>query len=62
MEPYKGPKTPDGRVRRGVSRFFIVLSSVVTVMMILLYLTQEINFYKIIDYLLEAKEEIKVIP
>lgn len=25
-------------------------------------LLQEINFYKIIDYLLEAKEEIKVIP
>uniref|UniRef100_H3CTB8 Phosphodiesterase n=1 Tax=Tetraodon nigroviridis TaxID=99883 RepID=H3CTB8_TETNG len=35
QEPYKGPKTPDGR---------------------------EINFYKIIDYLLEDKEEIKVIP
>lgn len=35
VEPYKGPKTPDGR---------------------------EVNFYKIIDYLLEAKEEIKVIP
>uniref|UniRef100_A0A8C7YS57 Phosphodiesterase n=1 Tax=Oryzias sinensis TaxID=183150 RepID=A0A8C7YS57_9TELE len=35
VEPYKGPKTPDGR---------------------------EIIFYKIIDYLLEAKEEIKVIP
>lgn len=27
-----------------------------------LYASQEINFYKIIDYLLEAKEEIKVIP
>ncbi|XP_056153350.1 cone cGMP-specific 3',5'-cyclic phosphodiesterase subunit alpha' [Lampris incognitus] len=35
VEPYKGPKTPDGR---------------------------EVIFYKIIDYLLEAKEEIKVIP
>ncbi|KAM3862979.1 cone cGMP-specific 3',5'-cyclic phosphodiesterase subunit alpha'-like [Diretmus argenteus] len=35
QEPYKGPKTPDGR---------------------------EINFYKIIDYLFEDKEEIKVIP
>uniref|UniRef100_A0AAQ4QPP7 Phosphodiesterase n=1 Tax=Gasterosteus aculeatus aculeatus TaxID=481459 RepID=A0AAQ4QPP7_GASAC len=35
VEPYKGPKTPDGR---------------------------EIIFYKIIDYLLESKEEIKVIP
>ncbi|XP_026877675.2 cone cGMP-specific 3',5'-cyclic phosphodiesterase subunit alpha' isoform X1 [Electrophorus electricus] len=35
VEPYKGPKTPDGR---------------------------EINFYKIIDYLLEVKEEIKVVP
>uniref|UniRef100_A0A7N8XP46 Phosphodiesterase n=1 Tax=Mastacembelus armatus TaxID=205130 RepID=A0A7N8XP46_9TELE len=35
VEPYKGPKTPDGR---------------------------EVNFYKIIDYLLENKEEIKVIP
>uniref|UniRef100_A0A8C5HQH6 Phosphodiesterase n=1 Tax=Gouania willdenowi TaxID=441366 RepID=A0A8C5HQH6_GOUWI len=35
VEPYKGPKTPDGR---------------------------EIIFYKIIDYLLENKEEIKVIP
>ncbi|CAL8308872.1 unnamed protein product [Boreogadus saida] len=35
VEPYKGPKTPDGR---------------------------EIIFYKIIDYLLEGKEEIKVIP
>ncbi|XP_036402386.1 cone cGMP-specific 3',5'-cyclic phosphodiesterase subunit alpha'-like isoform X2 [Megalops cyprinoides] len=34
-EPYKGPKTSDGR---------------------------EVNFYKIIDYLLESKEEIKVIP
>ncbi|NXF03746.1 PDE6C phosphodiesterase, partial [Smithornis capensis] len=34
-EPYKGPKTPDGR---------------------------EINFYKIIDYLLHGQEEIKVIP
>uniref|UniRef100_A0AAQ6A4K9 Phosphodiesterase n=1 Tax=Amphiprion ocellaris TaxID=80972 RepID=A0AAQ6A4K9_AMPOC len=33
QEPYKGPKTPDGR---------------------------EINFYKIIDYLLEDKEEIKI--
>ncbi|XP_076856813.1 cone cGMP-specific 3',5'-cyclic phosphodiesterase subunit alpha' [Brachyhypopomus gauderio] len=35
VEPYKGPKTPDGR---------------------------EVNFYKIIDYLLEGKEEIKVVP
>ncbi|KAI7796876.1 cone cGMP-specific 3',5'-cyclic phosphodiesterase subunit alpha' [Triplophysa rosa] len=35
VEPYKGPKTPDGR---------------------------EVIFYKIIDYLLESKEEIKVIP
>ncbi|XP_030627754.1 cone cGMP-specific 3',5'-cyclic phosphodiesterase subunit alpha'-like [Chanos chanos] len=35
QEPYKGPKTPDGR---------------------------EVNFYKLIDYLLEDKEEIKVIP
>ncbi|KAJ7324144.1 hypothetical protein JRQ81_017164 [Phrynocephalus forsythii] len=34
-EPYKGPKTPDGR---------------------------EINFYKIIDYILHGKEEIIVIP
>ncbi|XP_061490339.1 cone cGMP-specific 3',5'-cyclic phosphodiesterase subunit alpha' [Rhineura floridana] len=34
-EPYKGPKTPDGR---------------------------EVNFYKIIDYILHRKEEIKVIP
>uniref|UniRef100_A0A7M4FG73 Phosphodiesterase n=1 Tax=Crocodylus porosus TaxID=8502 RepID=A0A7M4FG73_CROPO len=34
-EPYKGPKTPDGR---------------------------EIHFYKIIDYILHGKEEIKVIP
>ncbi|XP_006880417.1 PREDICTED: cone cGMP-specific 3',5'-cyclic phosphodiesterase subunit alpha' [Elephantulus edwardii] len=34
-EPYKGPKTPDGR---------------------------EINFYKVIDYILHGKEEIKVIP
>ncbi|XP_007949466.1 cone cGMP-specific 3',5'-cyclic phosphodiesterase subunit alpha' [Orycteropus afer afer] len=34
-EPYKGPKTPDGR---------------------------EIIFYKIIDYILHGKEEIKVIP
>ncbi|XP_063077072.1 cone cGMP-specific 3',5'-cyclic phosphodiesterase subunit alpha' [Engraulis encrasicolus] len=35
VEPYKGPKTPDGR---------------------------EVIFYKLIDYLLEGKEEIKVIP
>ncbi|XP_076155130.1 cone cGMP-specific 3',5'-cyclic phosphodiesterase subunit alpha' [Alosa pseudoharengus] len=35
VEPYKGPKTPDGR---------------------------EVNFYKIIDYLLEGKEEIKIVP
>ncbi|XP_069095940.1 cone cGMP-specific 3',5'-cyclic phosphodiesterase subunit alpha' isoform X2 [Pleurodeles waltl] len=35
VEPYKGPKTPDGR---------------------------EVNFYKIIDYILHGKEEIKVIP
>ncbi|NXV40429.1 PDE6C phosphodiesterase, partial [Uria aalge] len=34
-EPYRGPKTPDGR---------------------------EVNFYKIIDYILHGKEEIKVIP
>ncbi|NXO16414.1 PDE6C phosphodiesterase, partial [Oriolus oriolus] len=34
-EPYKGPKTPDGR---------------------------EVNFYKIIDYILHGQEEIKVIP
>lgn len=26
------------------------------------FFKQEINFYKIIDYLLEGKEEIKVIP
>ncbi|XP_008851313.1 cone cGMP-specific 3',5'-cyclic phosphodiesterase subunit alpha' isoform X2 [Nannospalax galili] len=35
VEPYKGPKTPDGR---------------------------EIVFYKVIDYILHGKEEIKVIP
>ncbi|XP_067408953.1 cone cGMP-specific 3',5'-cyclic phosphodiesterase subunit alpha' isoform X2 [Emydura macquarii macquarii] len=35
VEPYKGPKTPDGR---------------------------EVIFYKIIDYILLGKEEIKVIP
>ncbi|XP_078497260.1 cone cGMP-specific 3',5'-cyclic phosphodiesterase subunit alpha' [Lissotriton helveticus] len=35
VEPYKGPKTPDGR---------------------------EVLFYKIIDYILHGKEEIKVIP
>nr|ANV21095.1 cone cGMP-specific 3',5'-cyclic phosphodiesterase subunit alpha' [Geotria australis] len=35
VEPYKGPKTPDGR---------------------------EVIFYKIIDYILIGKEEIKVIP
>ncbi|KAM4702846.1 cone cGMP-specific 3',5'-cyclic phosphodiesterase subunit alpha' [Rhinophrynus dorsalis] len=35
VQPYKGPKTPDGR---------------------------EVNFYKIIDYILHGKEEIKVIP
>ncbi|KAM9618761.1 cone cGMP-specific 3',5'-cyclic phosphodiesterase subunit alpha' isoform 2-T2 [Trichechus inunguis] len=35
VEPYKGPKTPDGR---------------------------EIIFYKVIDYILHGKEEIKVIP
>ncbi|XP_004412624.1 PREDICTED: cone cGMP-specific 3',5'-cyclic phosphodiesterase subunit alpha' [Odobenus rosmarus divergens] len=35
VEPYKGPKTPDGR---------------------------EVSFYKIIDYILHGKEEIKVIP
>uniref|UniRef100_A0A670ZHU3 Phosphodiesterase n=1 Tax=Pseudonaja textilis TaxID=8673 RepID=A0A670ZHU3_PSETE len=34
-EPYKGPKTPDGR---------------------------EVNFYKIIDYLLHGEEQIQVIP
>ncbi|XP_015744170.1 cone cGMP-specific 3',5'-cyclic phosphodiesterase subunit alpha' isoform X3 [Python bivittatus] len=34
-EPYKGPKTPDGR---------------------------EINFYKIIDYILHGEEHIQVIP
>ncbi|XP_036120890.1 cone cGMP-specific 3',5'-cyclic phosphodiesterase subunit alpha' [Molossus molossus] len=35
VEPYKGPKTPDGR---------------------------EIIFYKVIDYILHGREEIKVIP
>ncbi|XP_007516846.1 cone cGMP-specific 3',5'-cyclic phosphodiesterase subunit alpha' [Erinaceus europaeus] len=35
VEPYRGPKTPDGR---------------------------EVIFYKIIDYILHGKEEIKVIP
>nr|XP_033799663.1 LOW QUALITY PROTEIN: cone cGMP-specific 3',5'-cyclic phosphodiesterase subunit alpha'-like [Geotrypetes seraphini] len=35
VQPYKGPKTSDGR---------------------------EVNFYKIIDYILHGKEEIKVIP
>uniref|UniRef100_A0A8C6XUY1 Phosphodiesterase n=1 Tax=Naja naja TaxID=35670 RepID=A0A8C6XUY1_NAJNA len=34
-EPYKGPKTPDGR---------------------------EVNFYKIIDYILHGEEQIQVIP
>lgn len=28
----------------------------------LFFFLQEVNFYKIIDYLLEGKEEIKVIP
>ncbi|KAL7990476.1 hypothetical protein Chor_013906, partial [Crotalus horridus] len=35
VEPYKGPKTPDGR---------------------------EINFYKLIDYILHGEEQIQVIP
>ncbi|XP_063163471.1 cone cGMP-specific 3',5'-cyclic phosphodiesterase subunit alpha' isoform X1 [Candoia aspera] len=35
VEPYKGPKTPDGR---------------------------EVNFYKIIDYILHGEEQIQVIP
>ncbi|KAM7330160.1 hypothetical protein ACRRTK_011773 [Alexandromys fortis] len=46
VEPYKGPKTPDGRVNADIS-----FSAV-----------WEIIFYKVIDYILHGKEEINVIP
>lgn len=60
QEPYKGPKTPDGRVSLiTLIMFYWVVSSINK---IVLNVFQEISFYKIIDYLLEDKEDIKVIP
>lgn len=63
VPPYDGPKTPDGRVRTRtrsspsqswrVSRFQGVN---VTISL------KEIVFYKLIDYILHGKEDIKVIP
>lgn len=66
VEPYKGPKTPDGRV----PNLFIPTtfpnatraSSVMSDRLLSSFSKQEVIFYKIIDYLLEGKEEIKVIP
>lgn len=74
MEPYKGPKTPDGRVRLSFISSLNQLSFSMWHFYLItfffckdhhqdhLLFVQEVNFYKIIDYLLEGKEEIKVIP
>lgn len=72
VEPYKGPKTPDGRVCESIftewpakaelHHFFAMWTMWKHKNGFWLCPTQEVNFYKIIDYLLEGKEEIKVIP
>lgn len=61
-QPYTGPRTPDGRVSHrgrpgqgGRGRGLPPVSP-------LLSAPQEILFYKVIDYILHGKEDIKVTP
>lgn len=78
VPPYDGPKTPDGRVRTLLSNHTIPESIQVLWVetvpkkyeWIFLRITgikrdfflKEIVFYKLIDYILHGKEDIKVIP
>lgn len=64
VEPYKGPKTPDGRVPSASPLLLLPVRFLTQLQRAhsFSFCKQEIIFYKIIDYLLEGKEEIKVIP
>lgn len=61
--PYSGPVTPDGRVLSLVCPASLpTVCSADFKCSILLFSLQEIIFYKVIDYILHGKEDIKVIP
>lgn len=61
--PYSGPVTPDGRVESllFIRLFMRVIEMAFNISSVSFFL-QEIIFYKIIDYILHGKEDIKVIP
>lgn len=75
-QPYTGPRTPDGRVsHRGwpgqggwgwgpppVSPWGAPIGAWLRSPSPLLSAPQEILFYKVIDYILHGKEDIKVTP
>lgn len=67
--PYSGPVTPDGRVRSFRFIHLTLLSTLCLAMDTSLFNhfkphfnPQEVIFYKVIDYILHGKEDIKVIP
>lgn len=62
VPPYDGPKTPDGRVRKHRLLLLLQQKFLFQSFMILIDSPQEIIFYKLIDYILHGKEDIKVIP
>lgn len=61
--PYSGPVTPDGRVYSllFIRQFMHVIDMSLNIISVSFFL-QEIIFYKVIDYILHGKEDIKVIP
>lgn len=62
VPPYDGPKTPDGRVRKHHLLLLLQQKFLFQSFMIVIDSPQEIVFYKLIDYILHGKEDIKVIP
>lgn len=60
--PYSGPITPDGRVGDVTTLIFHFWSYLLRGSRDYAVFMQEINFYKVIDYILHGKEDIKVIP
>ena len=69
VPPYDGPKTPDGRVSTAlvapilqILLLLLLRLLLLTLSVLSLFCDQEIIFYKVIDYILHGKEDIKVIP
>lgn len=62
--PYSGPVTPDGRVSvpPSIPPLTLLLTFALTLTLACVPFLQEILFYKVIDYILHGKEDIKVIP